>query len=92
MLAFDSGALSGVGDVLAGKSAADDINPRQRGTLANVRESLRVGEVFGEDAAAVGVDFDLPDRFDSRALESKIEASDARKKRTMRQSRISERT
>src|SRR5436309_876033 len=51
--------------------------------VTDVGESFGVRETPLKDSAAIGVDLDLPDRFDSGALEAKIESPDSRKERAM---------
>jgi hypothetical protein len=48
--------------------------------LAYVLISFGVGEAASKHSAAKAVDFDLPAGFDSRPLESEIEAADPGKK------------
>lgn len=76
----------GVADVLAGESSAEDVNGWQVvGTaFSDVGESLGTRKVFLQDAATVGVNFNLPHSSNSCAFKSKIETPDAREKRTVR--------
>jgi hypothetical protein len=83
----DSGALSGVADVLAGESSAEDVNGWQVvGTaLSDVGESLRSWKVFCQHAATVGVNFNLPSSSNSRSLKAKVKPSYASKQGTVSQ-------
>jgi len=75
-------------DVLAVKPAADDVNPRKleslstefvvagtmSTTVSDIAESLGVWEVLCKHSSAVVINFDLPDRLDSRAFKAKVES------------------
>jgi hypothetical protein len=83
-------------DILAGESAAEDIDFSQvvlsrfgesafgAAAFADVVKLASMRKMAREHAPAIGVDFNLPDRFDSRALEAKIKPSNPRKKTAMR--------
>jgi hypothetical protein len=53
---------SGVGNILTGESATDDINALKvvASTLSNVALSMHVGPMFGEDSACIVINFYLP--------------------------------
>ena len=75
-------SLSGVGDVLAGESSANEIDmgsllafpPLDSGAYIVV--SGYIGPVFGEDLAAERVDFDLADNGHSGAFQAEFQAAD----------------
>jgi hypothetical protein len=72
-------SFSAEGDWLAGESTAEDIDAGEvvSPALADIAETFCVREVFREHSSAVVIDFDLPQRFDSRSLEAKIESPNA---------------
>src|SRR6266850_1555495 len=86
--AVHSSLVSGMADVLAVKPAADDVNPRKleslstefvvagtmSTTVSDIAESLGVWEVLCKHSSAVVINFDLPDRLDSRAFKAKVES------------------
>lgn len=91
--AVDPSSLSGVADVLAGESAAKDVNPRDAikvsavvafvrflatADVSDVGKLLGTGEMAGQHIPAVGINLHLPESLDSRALESKVEPSNPR--------------
>jgi hypothetical protein len=77
--AVDSRPLASVRNILAGESSADDVNGSEviDSAFSDIAEPLGVREMAFEHSPAVIVDFDLPDGFDSRALEAKIKSSDS---------------
>jgi hypothetical protein len=50
--------------------------------LSHVFVSDGVGEVLGEDGAAVGVELDLPGGVHPRSLKAEVEPADAREERS----------
>jgi hypothetical protein len=64
---------------LAGEAAADEVDGGEvvGADVSHVLEPLGVGEVLGEDGAAVGVLLDLPGRVHPCSLEAEVEAADA---------------
>lgn len=69
---------SGVGNILAGEAAADDIDsPFAFGWWkgSNVVPSSGVGPMLGENSLAVFVDFDLPLTTQTRPFKTQIEAT-----------------
>jgi len=61
---------------LAGESSAEDINWGQivLSNVPNVGVTSGVGEMTRKNSAAVIIDFDLPDCFDTRPLEAKVKS------------------
>jgi hypothetical protein len=78
--AVESGSFAGGAEVLAGESAADEVDRREvlGADFPDVLVALRFGEVAGEDRSAVGVELDLPGDPHPGALEAEVEAADAR--------------
>ena len=77
-----SGAFPGEANVLAGKSAAQEIN-RFNGLPINgsdVSVSLHCRPVFGEHSLTVGVDFNLPRDIKTGSFKAKVKPSYACKK------------
>jgi hypothetical protein len=75
---FDAGAPPGVGKVLAGESATDEVDGCElRGTdCPNLGESLGPGEVAGEDGSAEGIALDLPEHAHTAPLKAEIKSPD----------------
>ena len=73
-------------EILAGESTSKNVNWREVALAAggDVSKADGFGESSLEDGLTERLDFDLPDRFESRPLEAKIESSNSREKRSMR--------
>jgi hypothetical protein len=80
-LSVDSDTLSGVADVLTGEPAADNVNGTEivRSTFPDVWKSDSSREVSFENSSTVVIKLDLPNRFDSNSLESKVKPPNASK-------------
>jgi hypothetical protein len=78
--AIETSSSSGSAEVLAGEAAADEIDRVEvaGADVSHVFEALGVGELAGEDGAAVGVLLDLPRDAHPAALEPELEAADSR--------------
>lgn len=72
-------ALTGDAEVLAGKACANDVDVLKvvAPAVAHVVKLLGVGEVLGEDFAAMGLDFDLPRGLKTGSFKSEVKTSDA---------------
>jgi hypothetical protein len=64
---------------LAGEASADEVDRGEvvGADISHVLESLGVGEVLGEDGAAVVILLDLPGGLHPGSLEAEVEAADA---------------
>jgi hypothetical protein len=76
-LAVNSSSQSCIADVLARESSADNVNGLEvvDSALSNVCISLRIGEMFRQYLSAILVNFNLPNRLESRTLKPKIETA-----------------
>ena len=83
---MDAPALSGDGQVLAGESAADDVDGREvvPSDFPHVPVSLDFGPVFFEDFGCIWVAFALPDGFDFRPFEAKVNPANTREEGPVR--------
>jgi hypothetical protein len=85
-LAAEPGALSCEADVLAGKTAADDVDSRESVDGADVVISNSVGPMLCENFTAPRVPFDLPQHPRARRrFDAKLQSPNAREQRTQRQ-------
>jgi hypothetical protein len=84
-LAFDAGAFAGKADVLAGESAAHDVDGGKISSCADVVMAVCLGPVPREHAPAEFIDLDLPNGAGpEHALEGELEAADAGEERADR--------
>jgi hypothetical protein len=73
-------------NVLAGKSAADDIDPLKLGANgADISVSSDMGPVLLQNAVAEIVNLDLPLHFQARSLSGQVEPTYAREEAAYRQ-------
>jgi hypothetical protein len=73
----------GLAERLAREAADDQVDRLDLGPVdvVDVAISGHIGEVTGEDAGAIGVDFDLPSAPPSGALQAEVEPSDPSEER-----------
>jgi hypothetical protein len=67
-------SLTGVGEVLAGESAGEDVDPRDGvgSDVPDIRHAKHCRPVLRKNSLTVRVDFTLPHAAHSRALEAKV--------------------
>src|SRR5690606_5774001 len=82
--ACNSSSLSGIADVLAWESSADEIDMREivRADLSHASESDGIRPVSCKDLRRLDIQLYLPDCSHPCALKAKLQASDTGKKRT----------
>jgi hypothetical protein len=71
---FDSGAFSGIANILAGKPAAKNIHAWQvvYATLPNIHKPLGVWKMLRKHCPAIRIQLHLPNRFNAGAFKAKI--------------------